>query len=60
MVRLLTDIAKRERVDADATIIELCAVAAAGSPRQALVNLSLVDGCQSRAEARMLLQASVP
>jgi DNA polymerase-3 subunit gamma/tau len=54
---LLVSIAKREKIGIGEDIIEMCAVEAQGSPRQALVNLAVVSEVKTRREARELLRS---
>jgi replication-associated recombination protein RarA len=52
---LLLNVAKKEGMDVKEEIIEVCAEAAQGSPRQALANLERVAACSSRSQACALL-----
>jgi len=53
---LVETIAKEEEIDIDEDILDLISKEAQGSPRQALVYLSMCDGCTSRKEAAILLR----
>lgn len=59
MFEYVSDIANLENMDIDDTIIDLIVKESGGSPRQALVNLAVLDGVKSRKEAAELLRSAV-
>ncbi len=57
---LLETIAEKENLSSvDGRIIDLCAKEAGGSPRQAIVNLTLCSGAKTYAEAQELLRSAI-
>lgn len=53
----LQAIAKKEKLDIEEGLIHLCAKQAFGSVRQAIVNLTTINGCEDRKEAYRLLSS---
>ena len=56
---LLAVVAEQENLELDGDILQLCAKEAGGSPRQALVNLSVARHAKTRQEAYQTLVAAV-
>ena len=59
LIELLDSVVEQEKLKLDGKIIDLCAKEAGGSPRQALVNLTLCGGAKTYAEAQDLLRSAV-